>query len=96
VVLHASERTGKAPGMVQRSCLLAVCGLFGVRRIWCDTVAQFDLAVCYRNGFGVDKDPKEAFSWFLRAAQGVSLGLNTTSGYFTVMALVLTKMLQKL
>lgn len=35
---------------------------------------QYNLAVCYRDGAGVDKDREEAFKWFLKASeQGLDL-----------------------
>lgn len=34
----------------------------------CDK-GQYNLAVCYRDGAGVDKDQEEAFKWFLKASE---------------------------
>ena len=33
-----------------------------------DAQAQFDLAMCYRNGLGVEKDEKQAAEWLRKAA----------------------------
>lgn len=39
------------------------------------SAAQFNLAMCYRRGEGVEKDAAQAVRWFLRAAeQGLALG----------------------
>ena len=31
--------------------------------------AQYELAVCYKNGYGTDKNYDEAFKWFEKAAK---------------------------
>jgi TPR repeat protein len=34
-----------------------------------DMEAQFQLARCYAEGHGVERDPEEAFKWFRQAAK---------------------------
>ncbi|MCB1205515.1 MAG: sel1 repeat family protein [Verrucomicrobiae bacterium] len=42
-----------------------------------DSFAQFRLAVCYRDGLGVEADPVEAYRWFRASAESGHVGAQT-------------------
>jgi TPR repeat protein len=44
--------------------------------------AQFYLATCYDNGYGVKKDLTEAFNWYMKAAKGGKWKRSLTSDFF--------------
>ena len=44
--------------------------------------AQFNLAVCYYQGYGVTVDLREGVKWFIRAAEGGNINAQLNIGLF--------------